>query len=550
MHRRNLLFYTLCFQTGGMRLPRSIAHIPSFLPVHLLTRKSVFLLLIFVLLGMSAVRASADNSQLTCTPSRLKFGEVVIGQTQTLQVSLTNSGSTSVTVSGISSSNSVLTTSSISLPLVLPAGQSVALNVNFTPTAQGWTYGKITFSSNASYLRLEAEGSGEGGPAVIASPSSISFGQAAIGTVDTTPVVLTNIRSYRVTIKASQVTGSAFSLSGATFPLTLAAGQSVTVNAAFAPQTAGTMGGSLLFNGPQLVIPLSGTGTSPGQLIANPSSLTFGSVQVGGNLTLSDSFTNTGGSTVTISQVTVAGTGFAVSGLNVPFTLNPGVSVTFSGLFTPQAAGNVSGSITVASNAGSNLTIALSGTGTAQGQLTLTPTSSNFGNTPVGTTASQTGVLSASGTSVSVSSASLSGAEFSLSGISLPVTIPAGQSVPFTLTFAPQTTGSASAVLSISSNAANSPTGNLSGMGTPPPQHSVTLTWTDSGSGVVGYNVYRSGAPGGPFIGINSGLDPSTTYTDNSVQAGQTYYYVATSVDGNGKESPYSNETEGVVPTP
>ena len=533
-----------------MRLPQSITHNPSLHPVHLLTRKSAFLLLIFVLLGMSAVRASADNSQLICTPSRLKFGEVVLGQTQTLQVALTNTGSTSVTVSGISSSNSVLTTSSVSLPLVLPAGQSVSLNVNFTPAVDGWTYGKITFSSNASYLRLEAEGSGEGGPSVIASPTSISFGQAAIGTVDTTPVVLTNIRSYRTTIKASQVTGTGFSISGATFPLTLSPGQSVTVNANFAPQSAGTMGGSLLFNGPQLVIPLSGTGTSPGQLTANPASLTFGSVQVGGNLTLSDSFTNTGGSTVTISQVSVAGAGFAVSGLNVPFTLNPGASVTFSGLFTPQAAGNVSGSITVVSNAGSNLTVALTGTGTAQGQLTLTPTSSNFGNTTVGTSASQTGVLSASGTSVSVSSASLSGAEFSLSGISLPVTIPAGQSVPFTLTFAPQATGSATAVLSISSNASNSPTGNLSGVGTSPPQHSVSLSWADSGSGIMGYNVYRGSTTGGPYVGINPGLDPTTTYTDNSVSAGQTYYYVATSVDGNGHESPFSNETQAVVPTP
>ncbi len=545
-----------------MRLPQSIAHNPSLHPVHLLSQKSAILLrrfvllrfslLTVVLLGMSSIPASAQNSQLVCTPSRLKFGEVVIGQTQTLQVTLTNGGSTSVTVSGISISNSVLTTSYISLPLVLPAGQSVALNVNFSPTAEGWTYGKITFSSSASYLKLEAEGSGENGPSIIANPSTVAFGQAAIGTMYTTPVVLTNIRSYRVTIKASQVTGSGFSFSmnGATFPLTLSPGQSVTVNANFDPQSAGTMGGSLLFNGPQLVIPLSGTGTSPGQLVANPSSLTFGSVQVGGNLTLTDSFTNTGASSVTISQVTVAGAGFSVSGLSLPLTLNPGASVTFSGLFTPQAAGNVSGSISVASNAGSNPTVTLSGTGTSQGQITLTPTSANFGNTTVGTSASQTGVLTASGSSVSVSSASLSGAEFSLSGLSLPVTIPAGQSVPFTLTFAPQATGSASAVLSVTSNAANSPTGNLSGMGTAPAQHSVSLTWADSGSGIMGYNVYRGGTSGGPYVGINSGLDPTTAYTDNSVSAGQTYYYVATSVDGNGKESPFSNETQAVVPTP
>lgn len=535
-----------------MRLPQSIAHYLSVRSFRILTQKSAILLLAFVLLGLSAVRANAANAQLVCTPAKLRFGAVVIGQTQTLLVRLTNNGSTSVTVSGITIANSFLTTSYVSLPLVLPAGQSVGLNVNFTPTAPGWTEGKITFSSNASdpALKLEADGTGVNGASIIANPSSVSFGQVAIGTQSSIPVVLTNVRSYRVTISGFQMTGSGFSMSGATFPLTFGGGQSVTVNVAFTPQSAGAIGGTLLFSGPQLVIPLSGTGTPPGQLTANPATLSFGSVQVGGNLTLSDAFTNSGGSSVTISQVTVTGAGFSLSGLTVPLTLNPGASVTFSSLFSPQSAGNVSGAITVVSNAGPNLTVTLAGTGTAQGQLTITPTSSNFGNTTVGTSVSQTGILTASGTSVSVSSASLNGAEFSLSGLSLPVTIPAGQSVPFTLTFAPQTTGSASAVLSVSSNAANSPTGNLSGMGTAPPQHSVSLSWTDSGSGVVGYNVYRSGTSGGPYMEINSGLDPSAAYTDSAVTAGQTYYYVTTAVEGNGTESAYSNETQGAVPTP
>jgi Abnormal spindle-like microcephaly-assoc'd, ASPM-SPD-2-Hydin len=536
-----------------MRLPQSITHYLSVRSVHLLTQRSALVLLASVFLGMAAVRASAADTQLVCTPSKLRFGAVVVGQTQTLLVTLTNNGQTSVTLSGITVGNSVLTTSYMSLPLVLPAGQSVGLSVNFSPTAAGWTDGKITFSSNASnsVLRLEADGSGVNGPSITANPSAVSFGQVAIGSVSTTPVVLTNVRSYRVSISALQVTGSGFLMSGATFPLTLGGGQSVTVNVGFAPHSAGTTGGTLLFSGPQLVIPLTGTGTPPGQLTANPASLTFGSVQVGGNLALSDSFTNTGGSSVTISQVTIAGAGFGLSGLNVPLTLNPGASVTFSGLFAPQSAGNVSGAITVVSNApGPNLTVSLTGTGTAQGQLTLTPTSSNFGNTTVGTSVSQTGTLNASGTSVSVSSANLNGAEFSLSGISFPVTIAAGQSVPFTLTFAPQATGSASAVLSVSSNASNSPTGNLSGVGTSPTQHSVSLSWTESGSGIVGYNVYRSGTSGGPYTQINSGLDPSTAYTDSSVVSGQTYYYVATSVEGNGMESTYSNETQGVIPTP
>ncbi|MGB9071575.1 MAG: hypothetical protein WCC22_02815, partial [Terriglobales bacterium] len=76
-------------------------------------------------------------------------------------------------------------------------------------------------------------------------------------------------------------------------------------------------------------------------------------------------------------------------------------------------------------------------------------------------------------------------------------------------------------------------------------------SWNASDSqGVVGYNVYRGGVSGGPYSKINTSLDAGTNYTDNQVVAGQTYYYVATAVDGNGDESTYSNEVPAVIPQP
>ena len=81
--------------------------------------------------------------------------------------------------------------------------------------------------------------------------------------------------------------------------------------------------------------------------------------------------------------------------------------------------------------------------------------------------------------------------------------------------------------------------------------HSVDLNWDPSaGNGVVGYNVYRGGASGGPYSMINSTLDASTVYTDNNVTSGQTYYYVATAVDESGNESSYSNQAQAVIPNP
>jgi hypothetical protein len=81
--------------------------------------------------------------------------------------------------------------------------------------------------------------------------------------------------------------------------------------------------------------------------------------------------------------------------------------------------------------------------------------------------------------------------------------------------------------------------------------HSVSLNWTGStSSGVIGYNVYRGTVSGGPYTIVNSSLVTGTGYTDGAVEAGMTYYYVATAVNGSAKESAYSSEALAVVPSP
>lgn len=398
-------------------------------------------------------------------------------------------------------------------------------------------------------------------------PSPVNFGSVQVGSSLSQSAVLSNTGSANLTISQTTVSGAGFSISGLGMPFTLAPGQSVRLTTTFAPQSSGSLSGSLslAYSTPKnkthgkgspssnylATVSLTGAGAAPGQLAANPSSLNFANAQVGSSLTLMDSFTNTGGASVTISQATVSGTGFSISGLNLPLTLNPGSSVTFSAVFTPSSAASASGSINVSSNASNpTLTVLLSGTGTAPGQLNLAPTALDFGSVTVGTNLSKASSLGASGASVTVWSAGLSSGEFSLTGISFPLTIPAGQSVPFTLTFAPQASGTASAMLSFASNASNTPNESLSGAGIAPQQHSVSLSWTCAGSGIAGYNVYRASVAGGPYSKINSALETTAAYGDNSVTAGQTYYYVTTAVDGNGMESAYSNVAQAVIPSP
>jgi hypothetical protein len=186
-------------------------------------------------------------------------------------------------------------------------------------------------------------------------------------------------------------------------------------------------------------------------------------------------------------------------------------------------------------------------TSPANGQLAVNPTNMSFSNVTVGNSQTKNGTLSAASSSVTVSSASWNGTGFSLSGITFPATISAGQSLPFTVTFTPQTAGSVSGVVSFISNASNSPTStSLSGSGVQTSLHTVSLSWNPSSS-VQGYYIYRGGQTGGPYTKISS-LQAATSYTDGSVAASRTYYYVVTALGTNSLESGYSNEAVAVVP--
>jgi len=81
--------------------------------------------------------------------------------------------------------------------------------------------------------------------------------------------------------------------------------------------------------------------------------------------------------------------------------------------------------------------------------------------------------------------------------------------------------------------------------------HSVSLNWTAStSSNVTGYNVYRGTQTSGPYAKLTSSPVAATAFTDLAVQAGQTYYYVATAVDNNNNESAYSGQAQAAVPSP
>ncbi len=300
-------------------------------------------------------------------------------------------------------------------------------------------------------------------------------------------------------------------------------------------------------------VALSGAGTSASQLQVNPTTEAFGSVNVGSSKSQVVTLNNATSSSISISQVTVAGTGFSLSGITTPVTLAASQSTTFTVTFSPQAGGSVTGSVVVSSDASnSSVTIPLTGAGVTSTvvQLTASPATLGVGSVVVGSSGTASGTVTASGGSVTVTGATTNNSLFAIGGFSLPHTIAAGQSATYTITFSPTTAGAASATLTFTSNAQPATTTQaLTGTGTAASTHSVALSWTASTSqSISGYNVYRSPytTACGSFSKINSLLDTGTLYTDSSVTNGSIYCYATTAVDTSNVESGYSNIVSNV----
>ncbi len=250
-----------------------------------------------------------------------------------------------------------------------------------TTTDSGSTFDVVvtntagTVTSAAATLTVNAAPT----PAIQVNPTSINFGNDVVGTNLSQALIIRNTGTAALTITQVNPTVSVFSVSGFSLPLNVAAGQQTTITVAFRPTTAGAVSGnlSMVSNAPgsPTSIGLSGTGVAATlTLNMTPTSLSFGNVTTGTSSASENvTITNTGNANITISQISVSGTGYSLTGRSTPVTLTPSQNLILVAQFSPLAAGSVSGSISIVSNAsGSPTSVTLSGTGVAPVQHSVT----------------------------------------------------------------------------------------------------------------------------------------------------------------------------------
>ena len=110
----------------------------------------------------TATQPPPTQGALSVSPQSVAFGNVLIGASAKQTVTLSNSSSTSITVSSIGITGTGFSQTGPALPLTLAAGQSSSITVTFAPQTAGSVSGALQIGSNASNPSVSVALSGTG----------------------------------------------------------------------------------------------------------------------------------------------------------------------------------------------------------------------------------------------------------------------------------------------------------------------------------------------------------------------------------------------------
>jgi hypothetical protein len=298
-------------------------------------------------------------------------------------------------------------------------------------------------------------------PSVMVGPTGpLSFTSTVNTASASQTLTVTNNGTASLSITGISITGTGAGAFGQTTTCgsTLAVNASCTIALTFTPTTATTYTASLSIadnasNSPQAVT-LSGTGTAastPAVTLAPIGPLSFTSTVNTASAAQSVMVSNTGTASLTITGITITGTGAAAFGKTTTCgsTLAASASCSIALTFTPTTATSYTASLSIADNASNSpQAITLSGTGTAAALATTTTSLSASANT----------IVAATNRAGACSSSSCSRPHRSARSRSLPAAAALACRPPPTTSPSPQTAGASRSPLRCSS-----PSGNKGG---------------------------------------------------------------------------------------
>jgi len=336
-------------------------------------------------------------------------------------------------------------------------------------------------------------------PSLSLSATTFTFPSQQVGTQSTAQILtLTSNGTGPVTFGTLAITGD-FAETDNCAGQTLAVNATCAVNLVFAPTATGARSGGLMIYaniaGGQATVSLNGTAAAPAAILLTPLSLTFPATIV--NQTTARQIitvANTGGTIATLQTPVILGepTDFLINADTCGATLAPSTACSISIVFSPTASGARSATLSITDNSGTpsaaTQTAQLSGIGNAPATDTLSTFALSFAQQQIGTTstAQQISLTNSGGVALTLISASVSPGDFAVVN-ACGNSLAAHASCIFNVTFAPSTTGTRSAVLTITDQF-HYQTVSLTGIGIAGPGVSLspfTLSFPATGVGLT-----------------------------------------------------------------
>ncbi|HLX12513.1 MAG TPA: choice-of-anchor D domain-containing protein [Bacteroidota bacterium] len=436
----------------------------------------------------------------------ISYDSVLVGSAKVDSFVVTNNGTASLNVSGVSSTNGVYTVTPTSATVGTSASQT--FKVTFQPTATGAASGKVIFTFNAtgSPDTLSVSGIGKGVVGFSTDSTQVRFGSVAVLSSLQDSVVVTNNGSLTLTISSVSSSNSQYVVSPTSASVAVSATKTFKIT--YSPTATGSTSSKIIFTSNYLGSPdtilTSGTGTGAPVYSSNKSSINYDSVNVGSSKVDSFTVTNTGNITMTISSVASSSGRYVVSPASA--SLAASASKTFTVTFSPTAVGSLSASIVTTSNASNSPdTVALTGIGRGVPIYGVNKSSINYDSVNVGSSKQDSVSVTNTGTAaLSITTAATTNSQFTVSPTSATIAISGTQT--FVVTYSPTATGSLNENLIFTSNFSGSPDSvSLKGVGKGVPgfnadkasiafdsvsvgsskQDSITVTNTGSGTVTV-----------------------------------------------------------------
>ncbi len=321
--------------------------------------------------GPFQFQVSEAGQTIAVTPlSAIPMPDTAVGATSTINVAITNTGSSPATLSTINLSGAAYQIiGTLPLPFTLLPGGSANIAFSFTPTQPGANIGSLTIGSAAFSLAGRGLGPlyrysyGVGSTSTpINSGATIFFPQGQVGQTSIATFTITNAGTATASIGGIFISSqtSPFALAGVpAFPLVLAPGAAASFQITYTPTAVGGQQASLVIDGAQFT--LSGSGAPlpafPSYSLSGPSGSASNLQQVPITLSIASPY-----------PLPIQGS-LAVVDVPQGFSADPAVQFSTGG---KTAAFTIPANSTSAVFANGSTTVKLQ-TGSTAGTITLTP---------------------------------------------------------------------------------------------------------------------------------------------------------------------------------